>query len=84
MQREDVALTVVKGSTHTAGKRFETAVPEEVITAAGLLLPRPYPTAWKARDLSSMHETHLTRGFADAAAARGDDLEPGAIQKYCK
>ena len=62
---------------------METAVPDDVITAAGLLAPRPYPTAWNARDLSSMHEVIVTRGFAAAAAARGDDREPGAMQKYC-
>lgn len=62
---------------------METAVPDDVITAAGLLAPRPYPTAWNARERSSMHEMHVTRGFAAAAAANGDDREPGAMQKYC-
>jgi hypothetical protein len=29
----------------TEGKRFDTAVPDDVITIAGFLQPLPYPTA---------------------------------------
>lgn len=29
-----------------------------------------------------MHEIHVVRECEDAAIASGDDLDPGAIQKY--
>lgn len=66
----------------TAGRRFETAVPDDVITTAGLWDPFAYPIAWKARERSSKQAIHVIRGWLAAAMARGDDLDPGAMQKY--
>lgn len=67
----------------TAGRRFDTAVPDDVTTTAGLLAPLPYPTARNAIERSSIHETQVTRGLAAAAAVIGEFRDPGAMQKYC-
>lgn len=67
----------------TAGRRFETAVPDVVMMTAAFWDPLAYPIAWNASDLSSKHEIQVTKGWAEAARARGDDLDPGATQKYC-
>ena len=66
----------------TAGRRFETAVPDDVMITAGMCDPLAYPTAWKASDRSSKHEMHVISAWLDAATARGEDLDPGATQKY--
>lgn len=66
----------------TAGRRFETAVPDDVIMTAGLWDPFAYPIAWKASERSSKHAIHVIKGWLAAAMARGDDLDPGAMQKY--
>lgn len=66
----------------TAGRRLETAVPDDVMTTAGMWDPLPYPTAWNASERSSKHEIQVTNLWLAAATARGEDLDPGAIQKY--
>ena len=66
----------------TAGKRFETAVPDDVMTTAGMWDPLAYPTAWNASERSSKHEIHVINGWVEAARASGEDLDPGATQKY--
>lgn len=35
----------MKFKSRTEGRRFDTAVPEDVMTTAGLLAPLAYPTA---------------------------------------
>lgn len=57
-------------------------MPDDVITTAGLWNPFAYPTAWNASERSSKHAIHVTSGWVEAATARGDDLDPGATQKY--
>lgn len=66
----------------TAGRRFETAVPDDVMTTAGMWDPLPYPIAWNASERSSKHETHVIKLWLAAATASGEDLDPGATQKY--
>lgn len=68
----------------TAGRRFETAVPDDVMTTAGMWQPLPYPTAWNASERSSKHEIQVINGWLAAATASGEDLEPGATQIYWK
>lgn len=47
-------------------------------------MPEPFtwPMAWNASERSSEHDTHVARLCAEAAITSGDDLDPGAIQKY--
>lgn len=66
----------------TAGWRFETAVPDDVMITAGLWELLAKPAAWYASERSSMHAIQLVVGWVEAAIARGDDRDPGAIQKY--
>jgi hypothetical protein len=66
----------------TAGRRFETAVPDDVMTTAGMWEPLPYPTAWNASERSSKHEMQVINWWLAAATASGEDLDPGATQKY--
>lgn len=67
---------------HTAGRRLETAVPDDVMATAGMWDPLPYPTAWYASERSSKHEIHVINLWLAAAAATGEGLDPGAIHKY--
>ena len=63
------AFTTISGTNRnmevarlTAGRRFEAAVPDDVMITAGLWEPRTKPTAWKESERSSMHATQVVRG----------------------
>mmetsp|Transcript_15257 Transcript_15257/g.43420 ORF Transcript_15257/g.43420 Transcript_15257/m.43420 type:complete len:278 (+) Transcript_15257:5886-6719(+) len=64
----------------TDGKRFATAVPDEVITAQGLPVALPWPSAQNPSDRSSIPGTSRARGCCATANVSGEDLEPGAMQ----
>lgn len=66
----------------TAGRRFETAVPDDVMTTAGMWDPLANPTAWNASERSSKQEIQVINSWVEAATASGEDLDPGATQKY--
>jgi len=61
----------------TAGRRFATAVPDDVIITQGLFRALAWPRAQYPRERSSIPGINFALGCLAAASVRGDDLEPG-------